>query len=474
VVRRCTRVTEVDTFDDKLGGWTEYDYADVCARCAWRREVRTKTTLEAMAHYRTRDDRLFYTGKDELLLGTLVGEVRVRANPPPALPEGWDAVPREDSARILAALLHRSLGTSVPMTFETDAGDYQLVLRPFDMSRNALALLRELASSDKATAVLGRRDGKPVLLEVTTFAGSTAAERTATASRVARLLVGSDEQWTGNADVIFVAIDAMWCELRSRFLASFEACSPLLAEMFDAVTAGIALETLPVGRAGAGLDLLAHIAPSVHADVLRSHDGASGTEVWRGAKAHRGGTTHPGQRAGWRRENLVNADAYYFELQPGDVVVSSQCNGRVMVFGNGYPPLGLAGLRARLEFAWRHRATFIDGLRLFDGSLDCETPMRAPSGEPLRLVTIDGVHPELVIEPRPSITVGRSPDNDVSLPNTIASRRQCVLSTRDGGWYLRDAESAGGTYLNHQLVKADVPLHLGDVLRFGGLTLLVC
>jgi hypothetical protein len=343
VARRWTGATEVDTFDDRLGGWTEHHYADACARCGWARRGVTRIAPDTWMQHRTRDERLFYSGKDELLVGSLVGDVRVRADLPPAWPAGWDVAPREDSARVLASLLARDLFAPVPITFETDAGTYALRWRPVDMARNALAMPYELARNDTWFAVLGGKDGAPVRLEVATHTGGGATYR------VARLLVQRDEQWCGNADEVFSAIDAMWRDYAVRLRASLSARSALLAEVFDAVTAGIGLHKVPIEARVTGLELLAHIAPSVHADVMGSHQGAEGPEIWRGVKAHSDRATHPAQRAGWLRENRAHRDAYYLDLARGDVTVASQCDGRVMAFLDAYPPLDLVGLRARLS-----------------------------------------------------------------------------------------------------------------------------
>jgi hypothetical protein len=63
--------------------------------------------------------------------------------------------------------------------------------------------------------------------------------------------------------------------------------------------------------------------------------------------------------------------------------------------------------------------------------------------------------------------LGRSSEADLTLAEGPVSRLHARLETREGRWYLRDLDSANGTYLNRQRVAAPQPLHSGDLIGIG-------
>lgn len=65
--------------------------------------------------------------------------------------------------------------------------------------------------------------------------------------------------------------------------------------------------------------------------------------------------------------------------------------------------------------------------------------------------------------------VGRADDADVRLPYNFISRHHCTFFQLDGQWYVQDAGSLNGTYLNEQVVDGATLLCEGDSLRLGGL-----
>ncbi len=67
------------------------------------------------------------------------------------------------------------------------------------------------------------------------------------------------------------------------------------------------------------------------------------------------------------------------------------------------------------------------------------------------------VHKAVVSKSR--ITVGRSDENDVVLPDKFVSRLHCVIEKRDGKYVLNDL-SANGTYLDKTRVEKTAPLPL--------------
>lgn len=64
------------------------------------------------------------------------------------------------------------------------------------------------------------------------------------------------------------------------------------------------------------------------------------------------------------------------------------------------------------------------------------------------------------------LTVGRTSDNDISIPSKLVSRRHARLLVGPTGVIIEDANSANGCYVNGKQVHQHL-LHDGDVLRLG-------
>ncbi|MCB9664380.1 MAG: FHA domain-containing protein [Alphaproteobacteria bacterium] len=64
------------------------------------------------------------------------------------------------------------------------------------------------------------------------------------------------------------------------------------------------------------------------------------------------------------------------------------------------------------------------------------------------------------------LTIGRGDDQDLKLDDHGASRGHALLARRRGTWFVRDLDSANGTYVNDQRV-AEAPLEQGDRLGVG-------
>jgi hypothetical protein len=69
------------------------------------------------------------------------------------------------------------------------------------------------------------------------------------------------------------------------------------------------------------------------------------------------------------------------------------------------------------------------------------------------------------------LTIGRSGDCDVTLPDTYLSSRHARLANDDGDLSIEDLGSTNGTYVNQELVKGRVRLERGDVVQVGGVLL---
>ena len=66
--------------------------------------------------------------------------------------------------------------------------------------------------------------------------------------------------------------------------------------------------------------------------------------------------------------------------------------------------------------------------------------------------------------------VGRSDACDLVVPGETISRVHCMITAKDGKWFLQD-RSRHGTSLNGQLLTGEAPLLDGDVIDLGGFTL---
>ena len=67
----------------------------------------------------------------------------------------------------------------------------------------------------------------------------------------------------------------------------------------------------------------------------------------------------------------------------------------------------------------------------------------------------------------PLTTLGRATDCDIVLELDNVSRQHCTIHAREDGYFLRDAGSTNGTFLNDEQVRGDRPLRAGDLVRVG-------
>ena len=68
-----------------------------------------------------------------------------------------------------------------------------------------------------------------------------------------------------------------------------------------------------------------------------------------------------------------------------------------------------------------------------------------------------------------ALIMGRGTDNDVDVDDKTVSRRHAAILKSASGYFLRDLDSANGTYINGELNgKEDHPLRHGDTIRLAG------
>jgi pSer/pThr/pTyr-binding forkhead associated (FHA) protein len=69
---------------------------------------------------------------------------------------------------------------------------------------------------------------------------------------------------------------------------------------------------------------------------------------------------------------------------------------------------------------------------------------------------------------RPSLRIGRSPENEVQVDSQAVSRQHALIEKQGEGWTIRDLGSNNGTFLNGTKVVAEPqPLAIGDKIQLG-------
>jgi hypothetical protein len=91
------------------------------------------------------------------------------------------------------------------------------------------------------------------------------------------------------------------------------------------------------------------------------------------------------------------------------------------------------------------------------------------------LVVFDSewVHPYVYPLRKDEVIIGRVSGGDIIIPKGTVSKRHCALIRSDEQWFVGDAGSTGGTFLDGQKITAPTPIEAGARLTFGGMTLRV-
>ena len=67
----------------------------------------------------------------------------------------------------------------------------------------------------------------------------------------------------------------------------------------------------------------------------------------------------------------------------------------------------------------------------------------------------------------PQTTIGRGPTNSIQLVDNFISGEHTRLWFRNGLWYVQDAGSTNGTYVNNQLAREALAAKFGDIIQVG-------
>lgn len=87
---------------------------------------------------------------------------------------------------------------------------------------------------------------------------------------------------------------------------------------------------------------------------------------------------------------------------------------------------------------------------------------------PARIVVQQGVQGEREFElTLMQSTIGRSPDNDIPVPDPEVSRRHAQIMHQSNGYAIVDLGSTNGTFVNDVRVIELTPLKHGDLIRLG-------
>ncbi len=88
------------------------------------------------------------------------------------------------------------------------------------------------------------------------------------------------------------------------------------------------------------------------------------------------------------------------------------------------------------------------------------------------LVVVDS-GPSIVVQPgtrfdlAAQTNIGRGPTNTIQIADNFISSEHTRLSFRKGIWYVQDAGSVNGTFVNNQPAREAIPANLGDIIQVG-------
>lgn len=87
------------------------------------------------------------------------------------------------------------------------------------------------------------------------------------------------------------------------------------------------------------------------------------------------------------------------------------------------------------------------------------------------LVVVDSgpsaVLPGTRFDLQPQTTIGRGPTNTIQLTDNFISGEHTRLWFRNGVWYVQDAGSTNGTFVNNQPARDALAAKLGDIIQVG-------
>jgi len=67
----------------------------------------------------------------------------------------------------------------------------------------------------------------------------------------------------------------------------------------------------------------------------------------------------------------------------------------------------------------------------------------------------------------PQTTIGRGPTNTIQISETFVSSEHTRVWYRNGSWYVQDAGSTNGTFLNNNPARNALQARVGDIIQVG-------
>lgn len=83
------------------------------------------------------------------------------------------------------------------------------------------------------------------------------------------------------------------------------------------------------------------------------------------------------------------------------------------------------------------------------------------------LILVSEGRPDIHLNAKNPLTIGREKYNDLVLTNLLVSRQHAVIVWNDGSFHLKDLNSQNGTMLNDKPVSDEV-IAPGDIIKIGG------
>lgn len=84
----------------------------------------------------------------------------------------------------------------------------------------------------------------------------------------------------------------------------------------------------------------------------------------------------------------------------------------------------------------------------------------------LQYVNLEGKLCTVSLVGRATVTIGRSPEASIAIPETKISRLHAEIHFWDDDYVVKDLKSRNGTFLNNQRIDVAI-LNNGDILRVG-------
>jgi hypothetical protein len=77
------------------------------------------------------------------------------------------------------------------------------------------------------------------------------------------------------------------------------------------------------------------------------------------------------------------------------------------------------------------------------------------------------IQPGTSYELAPKTNIGRGPANTISIQDNTVSAEHTRMWYHNGTWFVQDAGSVNGTFVNEQPAREATPAKLGDIVRVG-------